>query len=321
MNTLVNAINIIKVPGHPPNLSTNPPSGKFCFRHGTRLPEGTKQKYWQLITVAIIDMVMRKQGVEYSLMGTGDNQVIFISQRNTTVKSSIRDVANKALHNLRSAFLRYGMTLKAAESYFSRDYVEFNKIVFFGTFYPGKTARALAALVSKDRVVLPMPMSELSSLKSSLSNTITHEPSYYHLYIISLCILLSYYSQNFEIKNYDTIHDIVLIPSCMSGMPSLWIPELIIKGTYDFRARARDYIKRLICIRPSVKRILRCLKKWNKPGMVTRIPFLQIREEIEEFMMVTCLELMSGWLKNKIICDISIGKREEESIRQKIINK
>ena len=125
----------------------------------------------------------------------------------------------------------FDMTLKAAESYFSRDYVEFNKMVFFGTYYPGKTARALAALVSKDRVVLPMPLSELSSLKSSLSNTITHEQSYYNLYIISLCILPSFYSENLNIENYDTIHDLVLIPSCMSGLPSLWIMELIIKGT------------------------------------------------------------------------------------------
>lgn len=90
--------------------------------------QGIAQKFWTWITINLIRTVMERQPYKYHLIGSGDNQVLFVcippTDNPTTVIPNIKD-------RIRAVSNSMGLTLKADETWHSNCLVAYQRKYYF----------------------------------------------------------------------------------------------------------------------------------------------------------------------------------------------
>lgn len=99
--------------------SYTPPGmkGKItCWNNHAGGNQGILQKLWTLITIVVIRGVMHRLDLEHRLIGSGDNQVLFVKmERGETLRARIDRIKDE----LRVAFENVGLSLKFSETWAS----------------------------------------------------------------------------------------------------------------------------------------------------------------------------------------------------------
>nr|CEJ95723.1 RNA directed RNA Polymerase [Eggplant mottled dwarf virus] len=117
--------------------------------------EGLRQKGWTIMTVCDIKYVADRLGMDASLVGGGDNQVLTVTIRTSDIleggeisqegKRKIRDKMKAFLSELQQHFDRRGLPLKASETWTSTSLFMYNKHMY----YKGRPLRTVMKQISR----------------------------------------------------------------------------------------------------------------------------------------------------------------------------
>ncbi|UTQ50625.1 MAG: RNA-dependent RNA polymerase [Tomato alphanucleorhabdovirus 1] len=117
--------------------------------------EGLRQKGWTIMTVCDIKYVADRLGMDASLVGGGDNQVLTVTIRTSDVleggeispegKRKIRNKMKAFLTELQSHFDKRGLPLKASETWTSTSLFMYNKHMY----YKGRPLRTVMKQISR----------------------------------------------------------------------------------------------------------------------------------------------------------------------------
>lgn len=172
------------------------------WTHDESGKEGLRQKGWTIVTVSMIDVVMRRHNVVYSLIGGGDNQVLVVTLTTELVdrygnitdegKQESKARMEEIIKDLNFYFLSVGLPLKINETWVSSDLFAYNKIMC----YRGKSLRSCSKTVSRTFpfsddaaiTISGMCSSISTSLKSLPSRDFSILPTYYYSRWISLWV-------------------------------------------------------------------------------------------------------------------------------------
>ncbi|AAT66751.1 L [Maize fine streak virus] len=197
----------------PPWSWTNDGSGK----------EGLRQKGWTIMTVCMIEYVMRQHAARSQLIGGGDNQVLVVTLETESLnndgtitnegKRELKERMEKILKDLDSFFTSVGLPLKINETWVSSELFMYNKIMC----YRGRTLRSCLKTASRSfpfsddaATTLHGIMSTLgTSVKSLCSKDFSHLPAY----VFSRWLVL--------IASYLVFYFHPLIPGGINNLPSI----------------------------------------------------------------------------------------------------
>nr|ARU77002.1 RNA-directed RNA polymerase [Physostegia chlorotic mottle virus] len=117
--------------------------------------EGLRQKGWTIMTVCDIKYVADRLGMDASLVGGGDNQVLTVTIRTSDLseegeisqegKRKVRDKMRSFLAELQDHFDRRGLPLKASETWTSTSLFMYNKHMY----YKGRPLRTVMKQISR----------------------------------------------------------------------------------------------------------------------------------------------------------------------------
>nr|QMS92543.1 large RNA-dependent RNA polymerase [Citrus-associated rhabdovirus] len=103
--------------------------------------EGLRQKGWTVFTAVVIAQVCDKLGIDYKLMGQGDNQVLVVKIYSSRARflgiehpRSIQEIEEKMeqlVKDLSTEFLKLGLPIKPLETWVSDQFFSYGKVPIF----------------------------------------------------------------------------------------------------------------------------------------------------------------------------------------------
>jgi hypothetical protein len=296
----------------------SPRPGPRCMFGSEAWLEGLRQKGWTLITILLILWAASKMNTVASLLGQGDNQVIYLRipspdylrSREMTKDQYVAEFMRE-LHRLADAA---GIPIKLEESWISNNLFEYSRRYFYKGAQASCALKRISRVASEANQTIPTLNGDISGIFSSGTAAAAEDPLPCSSYIVSAVEALLRIEETFPwIKNQPHEHKAMFlsVTRTLGGLPISIYPQFcaravqdplstgisLLKTIYKDTA-ARNYI---LCVAT-----LRCKNQVNYESLVkdpSSLP-LYLPTQSESFIRSEVDKGLTQYITNKKVLEL-----------------
>nr|DAZ90400.1 TPA_asm: RNA-dependent RNA polymerase [Chalcocoris rutilans mononega-like virus 1] len=201
----------------PPVSDTDILDSEISWRGHLGGIEGQRQKGWTIFTMALIHTAVSPHGVDFKLLGQGDNQVLILNfdTKKYPEPSMIKEKHKQILESLDNLLKKIGPPLKSEETWSSSNYFIYGKYPIWKGVPLSLSMKKICRLYDISNEGIPTLETSLSSLAANTAASINSDVypwSQLYIYLLTLRESIEVYLKNSPLNQksiFDTLGTII----------------------------------------------------------------------------------------------------------------